>query len=86
MKTNDINKQALIKDMKTEDLKKQTLLRLKEVLKSKRRTKAKRENSNAGNREPNETTVEAIVEARSGKFAGTVDTCSMKAFIKSCEE
>jgi hypothetical protein len=36
--------------------------------------------------EPNDTTLEAIKEARSGKFAGTVNTGSMEAFIKSCEE
>ncbi|MDR1402091.1 MAG: toxin-antitoxin system protein, partial [Tannerellaceae bacterium] len=35
---------------------------------------------------PNETTIAAINEARSGKFAGTIDTSSMDAFIKSCEE
>lgn len=35
--------------------------------------------------EPNEDTIGAINEARTGKFAGTVDTSSMEAFIKSCE-
>jgi hypothetical protein len=35
--------------------------------------------------EPNETTLEAIKEARSGKFAGVINTGSMDAFIKSCE-
>lgn len=30
-------------------------------------------------------TKEAIKEARSGKYAGTIDTSSMEAFIKSCE-
>ena len=35
--------------------------------------------------EPNEETKAAIKEARSGKFAGTIDTSSMEAFIKSCE-
>lgn len=34
---------------------------------------------------PNEETKAAIKEARSGKFAGTIDTSSMEAFIKSCE-
>ena len=34
---------------------------------------------------PNDETVAAIREARSGKYAGTVDTGSMEAFIKSCE-
>ncbi|MDR1161783.1 MAG: toxin-antitoxin system protein [Tannerellaceae bacterium] len=36
--------------------------------------------------EPNEITLQAIEEARAGKFAGTIDTSSMEAFIKSCEE
>lgn len=35
--------------------------------------------------EPNAETKAAIEEARSGKFAGTVDTSSMDAFLKSCE-
>lgn len=35
--------------------------------------------------EPNEETVAAIRETRSGKYAGTIDTSSMEAFIKSCE-
>ena len=34
---------------------------------------------------PNSETIEAIQEVRSGKYAGTVDTSSMDAFIKSCE-
>lgn len=34
---------------------------------------------------PNEETKAAIVEARAGKYAGTIDTSSMEAFIKSCE-
>ena len=32
---------------------------------------------------PNEKTIEAINESRSGKFAGTVDTSSMESFKKS---
>ena len=35
--------------------------------------------------EPNEITLAAISEARSGKSAGSVDTSSLEAFIKSCE-
>jgi hypothetical protein len=35
--------------------------------------------------EPNEATLEAIKEACSGKFAGTINTSSMKDFTKSCE-
>ncbi|MFA7493922.1 MAG: toxin-antitoxin system protein [Bacteroidales bacterium] len=36
--------------------------------------------------EPNETTLDAIKEARSGQFAGTIDTSSLEAFMKSCGE
>lgn len=35
--------------------------------------------------EPNKETMEAIAEARSGKYAGTIDTSSMENFVKSCE-
>lgn len=35
--------------------------------------------------EPNEETIEAIEEARSGKHAGTIDMSSFAAFMKSCE-
>lgn len=35
---------------------------------------------------PNPITMAAIEEARSGKFAGIVDTSSLDAFIKSCSE
>ena len=34
---------------------------------------------------PNAETLEAIEEARSGKFAGVVDTSTLEAFIKSIE-
>ncbi len=33
--------------------------------------------------EPNETTIAAIEESRSGIYAGTIDTSSMEAFKKS---
>ena len=36
--------------------------------------------------EPNDTTKQAIMDARSGEFAGYADTSDMEAFIKSCEE
>ena len=36
--------------------------------------------------EPNETTLAAVEEARSGKFGGRIDPGSLDAFIKSCEE
>jgi hypothetical protein len=35
---------------------------------------------------PNATTIAAIEEARTGKSLGRVDTSSLEAFIKSCEE
>jgi hypothetical protein len=35
---------------------------------------------------PNTTTIAAIEEARAGKCTGRIDTSSMEAFIKSCEE
>jgi hypothetical protein len=35
---------------------------------------------------PNATTIAAIEEARAGRSAGRVDTSSLEAFIKSCEE
>ena len=36
--------------------------------------------------ELNEETMEAIEEARSGKYAGIIDTSNMENFIKSCCE
>lgn len=47
--------------------------------------KPKIESMDAMYSEPNEETVAAINEARSGKYAGVIDTSSMEAFIKSCE-
>ena len=35
--------------------------------------------------EPNEATLEAIEEARSGRYAGTLDAISFEAFMKSIE-
>ena len=35
--------------------------------------------------EPNEETLEAIAEARAGKFAGAIDTSSVEAMIKSTD-
>jgi hypothetical protein len=35
---------------------------------------------------PNATTIAAIEEARAGNCTGRIDTSSMEAFIKSCEE
>jgi tagatose-1,6-bisphosphate aldolase len=83
--------------MKTIAAKKQTAFRLSENLISKLKVEAKKANRSLSNyvecilmdsvyNEPNETTVEAIKEARAGKFAGTVDTSNMEAFIRSCEK
>lgn len=78
-------------------IKKQTAFRLNENLVLRLKEEAKKTNRSLSNyvecilmdnvyNEPNETTIEAIKEARAGKFAGTVNTSNMEAFIKSCEE
>ena len=75
---------------------KQTSFRLSTDLLKRLRIAARRENRSLNNfvestlmdavyNIPNEETVAAINEARSGKYAGTIDTSSMEAFIKSCE-
>lgn len=80
-----------------EAIKIQTAFRLNANLVAKLKEEAKKENRSLSNyvecilmnsvyNEPNETTVAAIMEARSGKHAGVVDISSMDAFIKSCEE
>ena len=77
-------------------MKRQTAFRLDSELLEKLKSAAKREHRSLNNYvecilrevmygEPNETTKTAIEEARAGKYAGTVDTSSMDAFIKSCE-
>ena len=35
--------------------------------------------------EPNEATIEAIEEARTGRYAGTLDASNFEAFMKSVE-
>jgi hypothetical protein len=83
--------------METETIdRKLTAFRIREDLLNRLRVAAKKENRSLNNYvenvlmnviydEPNETTLETIREARSGNFAGTIDTSSMDAFIKSCE-
>ena len=77
--------------------KKQTAFRLNANLLERLKEQAKRANRSLSNyvecilmdsvyNEPNETTITAIKEARSGKHAGVVDISSTEAFIKSCEE
>lgn len=77
-------------------IRKQTSFRLREDLLKVLQENAKRANRSLNNyvesmlldavySEPNEDTKAAIEEARAGKYAGTIDTSSMEAFIKSCE-
>ena len=77
-------------------IKKQTAFRLNENLISRLKEEAKKANRSLSNyvecvlmdsvyNEPNEDTIAAIEEARAGKYAGTIDTSSMDAFVKSCE-
>lgn len=73
---------------------KQTAFRLREDLLNKIKEEAKKENRSINNyvetilldaiyREPNETTLEAIREAKQGKLAGTTD---METLIQSVSE
>ena len=83
--------------METGMEKKQTAFRLNANLLERLKEQAKRANRSLSNyvecilmdsvyNEPNETTITAIKEARSGKHAGVVDISSTEAFINSCEE
>ncbi|MEG1188708.1 MAG: toxin-antitoxin system HicB family antitoxin [Bacteroidales bacterium] len=76
---------------------KQTAFRLSTDLLDRLKEEAKKEHRSLNNyvesilmeiiyNEPNRTTMAAIEEAKAGKYAGTIDTSSMEAFIKSCEE
>lgn len=78
-------------------IRKQTSFRLREDLVKALQEEARKANRSLNNlvecllmaamySEPNEETIAAIEEARTGKFAGTIDTSSMEAFIKSCSE
>ena len=82
---------------KTSINRKQTAFRLSTDLIDRLRQAARKENRSLNNfvesvlidvvyNEPNEVTEAAVNEAKAGKFAGTVDTSSMEAFIKSCSE
>lgn len=77
-------------------VRKQTSFRLREDLLKALQEEARKANRSLNNfvestlmeavcSEPNEETIAAIEEARAGKFAGTIDTSSIEAFIKSCE-
>jgi hypothetical protein len=78
-------------------IKKQTAFRLNSDLLDALKNAAKREHRSLNNfvecilmdvmyAEPNEETRAAIEEARSGKSAGTIDTSSFEAFMKSLDE
>lgn len=78
-------------------IKKQTAFRLNSDLLDALKNAAKREHRSLNNfvecilmdvmyAEPNEETKAAIEEARSGKSAGTIDTSSFEAFMKSLDE
>ena len=82
--------------METRAVKKLTSFRIDENLINLLKVEAKKANRSLSNyvefvlmnsiyKEPNETTISAIEEARAGKSAGIIDTSSMEAFIKSCE-
>lgn len=90
MKYNNMEKEVLIN-------RKQTAFRLREDLLNKIKEEAKKENRSINNyvetilldaiyREPNETTLEAIREAKQGKLAGTIDTTDMETLIQSVSE
>ncbi|MDR1879478.1 MAG: toxin-antitoxin system HicB family antitoxin [Tannerellaceae bacterium] len=77
--------------------KRPTAFRLDESLLDKLKAEAKKANRSLNNyveyilmdsvyNEPNETTLEAIEEARSGKFAGTIDTKNFDTFMKSIND
>ena len=76
---------------------KQTAFRLSTDLLERLKKAAKKQNRSLNNfvesalmdivyNEPNEETKAAIEEVRAGKFAGTINTSSMDAFLKSCSE
>jgi hypothetical protein len=80
----------------TTSSRKQTAFRLNEELLDRLRVTARKENKSLNNyvesalmdavyRKPNKTTLNAIEDAINGKFAGTVNTSSIEAFLKSCE-
>ncbi|MCL3851447.1 toxin-antitoxin system protein [Parabacteroides sp. GYB001] len=78
-------------------VRKQTSFRLREDLLQVLQEQAKKANRSLNNfvestlmdaiySEPNEETIAAINEARSGKFAGKIDASSFEAFMKSVNE
>lgn len=78
-------------------IRKQTSFRLREDLLQVLQEQAKKANRSLNNfveitlmdavySEPNEETIAAINEARSGKYAGTIDVSNFDAFMKSLDE
>lgn len=78
-------------------IRKQTSFRLREDLLQVLQEHAKKANRSLNNfvestlmdamySDPNEETVAAINEARSGKYAGTIDATSFESFMKSVNE
>jgi hypothetical protein len=78
-------------------IRKQTSFRLREDLLQILQEQAKKANRSLNNfvestlmdamySEPNKETVAAIEEARSGEFAGTIDTTDFGSFMKSINE
>ena len=79
------------------EIRKQTSFRLREDLLQILQEQAKKANRSLNNfvestlmdavySEPNEETIAAINEARSGKYAGTIDVSNFDAFMKSLDE
>lgn len=78
-------------------VRKQTSFRLREDLLAALQEQARKANRSLNNfvestlmdamySEPNEETVAAIKEARSGKYEGIIDTTSFESFMKSVNE
>ena len=83
--------------METTTIKKQTAFRLNENLINRLKVEAKKANGSLSNyvetilmdsiyNQPNETTIKAIEEARSGKTAGVANMSDLESFIQSCSE
>lgn len=78
-------------------LRKPTMFRLKTDLVDRLKIAARRENRSLNNyvesvlmdlvyNEPNEETQKAIEEAKRGEYAGTINTSSIEAMLKSIEQ
>jgi hypothetical protein len=83
--------------MEARTIKKPTAFRLDESLIDKLKAEAKKANRSLNNyvecilmdsvyNKPNEDTLEAIAEARAGKYAGKLDMKSFDSFMKSVNE